>query len=459
METPEGPLRFECPVDFGPCPFSPGPGFSQETLRNPSKQLWLIRAPANFSPDRLDGHAVPLLGSQMLKVPQPNGTRKNYSFQAVPGDLDSAHLLIPSGCQDYLTCAPSFSGLLSICERFGDSGANQPLFPVAARLAPKIPKGLRQRFLPFGGHPQGPVVREVAEEPPRKKKKKKKRELHTVGYMGAPEEPLPSEYKPSPEGASAVPAGDFMAPGEAGGLREGQRIRRHKHRRGEMLPPPAVGTAQQPLPEQGTQLSSSLEGFSQEGLSSGGVTDISLKSRKKRKKQQLKKEAEELLQEPSSLLQQAGLQVACAAEGSSPGAEELLPCPPKKKKKKRRQEEEAEAAAVDLMDIASIKQEAEGGQWDFRGLEGSLGESLPSGRHKKRRKEKVLAEEPLPWEQGAGAALLGPSPVQLDWKDWAEQGPGQEGPGLPGEEGASQKHKKKRKKHKREAAEEESWPA
>lgn len=439
METPEGPPRFECPADFCPCPFSPGPGFSQETLRSPSKQLWLIRAPANFRPESLDGHAVPLLGSQMLKASQPDGTRKVYSFQAVPADLDSAHLLIPSNHQDRLTCAPPFSGLLSVCERFGDPGANQPLFPVEARLAPQIPAGLKQRFLPFGGHPQ---VREVAEEPPRKKKKKK-RGLHTLGYLGAPEEPLSPQHKPH----STVPAEVFVAPAEAGGLQEERRSRKHRHR--EVPPAPAVGTAPQLLPEQGLQPSSSLEGSSQESLS-GGVTDTSHGSRKKRKKEKpQKEEAEGWLPEPSSLPQQSGLEKTWAAEG-------LLPS--KMKKKKRRQQEEEEAAVASV-DIVSAEQEAEGGQGDFRGpepiLEGSLGESLPTSKHKKKKKkDKVVVEEPE-----AGALLLEPSPVQIDLVDWAEQGPEQLVSGLPGEEGTSQKHKKKKKKHKKEAAEEESWPA
>ncbi|KAJ6663545.1 hypothetical protein lerEdw1_009624 [Lerista edwardsae] len=441
MAAPEGErrsARFECPADFCPCPFSPAPAFSRETLQSPSKQLWLIRAPANFSPESLDGHAVPLLGSETLKVAQPDGTRKVYSIQATLGDLDSAHLLVPAGHQHHLACAPSFSGVLSVCERHGDPSANRLLFPVAARLAPQIPDGLRQRFLPFGGLPSS----RAAEELPRKRRKKKRRELHTVGYLDAPEEPLPPEHKPWPGGASVGPAG------EAGGSRQGERGRRHKQ--GEALPP-ALGAAPQLLPEQGSHLEDSAQG----SLCSGAATDPGLRSRKKRKRQQLlKEEAQELPLEPSALPQQPAPEEPCfrespqadgAAEGSGPGAEGLAHCRPRKKKKKRRREEEEEArATVASVDAASARQEAESGQWDSAGL--------AEGRHKKRKKEKVVLEEqPLLWEQGAEAEVLGPSPVLQDAGGWAEQGPG-----LPSEEGTGQKHKKKKKKkHKREAAEEE----
>ncbi|KAJ7304362.1 hypothetical protein JRQ81_011914 [Phrynocephalus forsythii] len=46
-----GPPRFECPEDFTAISFAPGPPFSPEMLQDPTKQLLLIRAPANFSPE------------------------------------------------------------------------------------------------------------------------------------------------------------------------------------------------------------------------------------------------------------------------------------------------------------------------------------------------------------------------------------------------------------------------
>ena len=41
---------------------------------------------------------------------------------------------------------PNFSGLLTVCESYGDKSVNQPLQVIPAAPAPSIPPGLRHRF-------------------------------------------------------------------------------------------------------------------------------------------------------------------------------------------------------------------------------------------------------------------------------------------------------------------------
>ncbi|XP_042653234.1 DNA-directed RNA polymerase I subunit RPA34 isoform X2 [Tyto alba] len=47
----EGPMRFRCPPEFEAVTPSPLPGLRGEALEGPSTELWLIRAPADFSPE------------------------------------------------------------------------------------------------------------------------------------------------------------------------------------------------------------------------------------------------------------------------------------------------------------------------------------------------------------------------------------------------------------------------
>ncbi|XP_065276764.1 DNA-directed RNA polymerase I subunit RPA34 [Emys orbicularis] len=169
--------RFQCPPDFSPSPFAP------EELRGPSKELWLIRAPADFSPDSLDGCAVPLVGFQTLKT-RSDGTQRVFDIHSALEEPGSPYLLVSSTRSGQLSCAASFHGCMRICERFGDPSSRSPGQAVAARPAPQVPEGLRQRFLPFGGSPKQQCPEAATSTPAtevlgsaRKKKKKKKKRV------------------------------------------------------------------------------------------------------------------------------------------------------------------------------------------------------------------------------------------------------------------------------------------
>ncbi|KAG6921783.1 CD3E antigen, epsilon polypeptide associated protein, partial [Chelydra serpentina] len=96
----EGLPRFQCPPDFSPSPFA------SEELRGPSKELWLIRAPADFSPDSLDGCAVPLVGFQTLKT-KFDGTPRVFDIHSALEEPGSPYLLVSSTRSGQLSCAAS----------------------------------------------------------------------------------------------------------------------------------------------------------------------------------------------------------------------------------------------------------------------------------------------------------------------------------------------------------------
>ncbi|XP_067412646.1 DNA-directed RNA polymerase I subunit RPA34 [Emydura macquarii macquarii] len=214
-QAPEGLPRFQCPPDFCRSPFAP------EVLQGPSKELWLIRAPADFSPESLDGRAVPLVGFQTLKM-KLGGTRRLFDVHGALREPGSPHLLVSSARSGQLSCAASFHGCMSICERFGDPSSGSPPQAVTARPAPQVMEGLKQRFLPFGGSPKCRCPEEAAMSSPatdtqaglgpaRKKKKKRVKE--------EPRE-LPVSIKQEPPGGwESSDPGPQPPAGEDDGLR------------------------------------------------------------------------------------------------------------------------------------------------------------------------------------------------------------------------------------------------
>uniref|UniRef100_A0ABM5ESK9 DNA-directed RNA polymerase I subunit RPA34 isoform X1 n=1 Tax=Pogona vitticeps TaxID=103695 RepID=A0ABM5ESK9_9SAUR len=472
--APEAAPRFECPGDFSAVPFAPGPPFSPEMLQDPTKQLLLIRAPANFSPESLNGHLVPLSGLQTLKVQQPDRTYKLYGIQATPGESSScARLLAPSDHRGQIGCAPPFAGSLSVWERFGDPSANQILLPVANRLAPQIPEGLKQRFLPFGGQlkrPLPPSRTRDAETPPRKKKKKKKRQLYTMGYLGDPEEQQP------PVGRDLEASfGESTAPLEGGTSHqreEEQQEKRTVAEGGEVL---GLSGAVEELPEQETQASSSWVASSQDSFFSGEAEELSHRIKKKKKK----KHKEEVVENKDPLpdLNSANRQsedepqrqgqLEPQAEGNGdPGVEGLVQH--KHKKKKKHQEDAVPAQA----DLSSPKEEAGRDPWEGSGLgnvvdgsldlseEGPRGE-LPGHKSKKKKKKKEKVEEgkqqQQPLGQEAGPVLLELIAVKQEQTGWDElDAASGEGIGRTDSlelslEVPVQKHKKKKKKKEQES--------
>ena len=153
---------------------------------------------------------VPLSGLKSLKVPtgaKTGSKHQIYSLLASPHGTSGLRLLTSTKKSSHdVVFGPAFSGLLNVCETYGDSSANQAPQVIPAAPAPSIPPGLKQRFQPFGsrtptltcvaeseadGATFGPssatlqplVVKrpagetwQVEDEEGRKKKKKKKKE-------------------------------------------------------------------------------------------------------------------------------------------------------------------------------------------------------------------------------------------------------------------------------------------
>ncbi|XP_074873949.1 DNA-directed RNA polymerase I subunit RPA34 [Carettochelys insculpta] len=230
--------RFQCPPDFSHSPFAP------EALRDPSKELWLIRAPADFSPGSLDGRSVPLVGFQMLKT-KLDGMRRVFDVHSALEESGSPYLLVSSACSGQHSSTASFHGCMRICERFGVPSGRSPSQPIAARPAPQVPEGLRQRFLPFGGTPKRQCPEGAATPMPaadmqgelgsvRKKKRVKEEpvELLVSIKQEPPEEPwVWGSSNPGPE----PPRGEDGLSGAEGstlehlGPRHKKKKKKHKH--------------------------------------------------------------------------------------------------------------------------------------------------------------------------------------------------------------------------------------
>lgn len=111
---------------------------------------------------------MPLSGLQTLKVPTAAGGAKTGSDQQIYSILASTHgtselhlLTTNNHPSDGMVVSPTFSGLLNVCESYGDSSANQAPQVIPAGPAPSIPPGLKQRFHPFGS--KTPTLTCVAE--------------------------------------------------------------------------------------------------------------------------------------------------------------------------------------------------------------------------------------------------------------------------------------------------------
>lgn len=111
---------------------------------------------------------VPLSGLQTLKVPAAAGGAKTGSGHQIYSVLGSTHgtseLCLLTGdkrSSDGVVFGPAFSGLLNVCENYGDSSTNQAPQVIPAAPAPSIPPGLKQRFHPFGS--KTPTLTCVAE--------------------------------------------------------------------------------------------------------------------------------------------------------------------------------------------------------------------------------------------------------------------------------------------------------
>ncbi|XP_015262521.1 PREDICTED: DNA-directed RNA polymerase I subunit RPA34 [Gekko japonicus] len=496
MEAPAGPPRFKCPPDFSASPFIPGPPFSQEALQDPAKELWLIRAPANFSPESLNGHSVPLLGFQMLKAPQPGGTEKIFHVQTALEHLGGAHLLLHSGQGGRLACSPPFGGSLNVCERHGDLGGNQPLFPVAARPAPRIPAGLRQSFLPFGSNPESAPLPGAVEEPPRKKKKKMKKQ-HRLGEeedrpplfgmplgetTGAGETEAGGPHEVHGVGSqpgSAAVAQNSVLPAEPEDLAPLSKKKKKKRKEERERKEETAGEAETGQrhedgaapPATDPQLSSAAD--AQNGLLSGEAEDLAPLSKKKKKKRKEERERkEEVGEEAASATRQheeggvaggalgpeAPLTSAAFAHDGLLSGEAEAAGPGSKKKKKKKREEDGERKEETRGEAASPHQAdgtapwAVGSQPDPAAvgqdglLSGEAEDPAPLSKKKKRGEGGELGGETEatqpPREEGAAPRGISPQPHA---EPVAQEGP------LSGRvEDPSPRRQKKKKKRRDE---------
>ncbi|XP_068766225.1 DNA-directed RNA polymerase I subunit RPA34 [Struthio camelus] len=174
----EEPRRFQCPPGFAAVPPAPPPGLWREALGRPGTELWLIRAPADFQPESLEGCAVPLGGCGRLR-----GAERRYGLRGTPGRAGSAHLLAPCAPSGRLACAPALRGALTISESFG---------------------GLHDVPIP-----------EPEPEPSRKEKKKKKKERVKEEPPEPPEVLTPVKAEPGAERERGTPLLSWPTPREA----------------------------------------------------------------------------------------------------------------------------------------------------------------------------------------------------------------------------------------------------
>ncbi|XP_073339915.1 DNA-directed RNA polymerase I subunit RPA34 [Pagrus major] len=156
-ESDKKSTRYQCPADFVSFSHKPCSSTLTESLKNNHSELWLIKAPASFNPECFSGIKVPLSGLQTLKVPAAAGRAQTGSGQQIYSILGSTHgtselclLTADKQSSDGVVFGPTFSGLLNVCENYGDSSTNQAPQVIPAAPAPSIPPGLKQRFHPFG---------------------------------------------------------------------------------------------------------------------------------------------------------------------------------------------------------------------------------------------------------------------------------------------------------------------
>ncbi|GAB0206240.1 DNA-directed RNA polymerase I subunit RPA34-like [Grus japonensis] len=196
----EGPVRFRCPPEFEAVAPSPLP---RGSLGSPSTKLWLIRAPADFHPESLEGRTVPLDGCGQLQ-PDGDGDARLYGVRAVPGGAGSTLLLVSDSPAGPLACAPPLYGSLVITERFGP------------------PPGI-------------PVTVPTPDVPPAKRKKKKKKKKTTTEPLEVPEVSTPGRAAPGEEGerGPGPPQDVALAPGELEVPKKKKKKKKHKRERPE----------------------------------------------------------------------------------------------------------------------------------------------------------------------------------------------------------------------------------
>ncbi|KAM9321935.1 DNA-directed RNA polymerase I subunit RPA34 [Gastrophryne carolinensis] len=168
--------RFQCPLSFAPVA-----EFGGAVTSEPDTEIWLIKAPVDFTAESFSSHRLPLSGYKKQKV-KSDGVRRIYHVLATPL-ADSAHRAFlhaqGEGSEERLVCAPPLQGVITVAEAYGDQNT---LHAIPDRPPLAVPAGLKQRYQPFGGRPprsasqsEAPESIGQSEESGKKKKKKAKK--------------------------------------------------------------------------------------------------------------------------------------------------------------------------------------------------------------------------------------------------------------------------------------------
>ncbi|XP_020381057.1 CD3e molecule, epsilon associated protein [Rhincodon typus] len=147
---PPGPskaIKFQCPLEFTPCPRTTFCDLVPEKVNDPSTELWLIKAPIDFDPQSFSGRKIPLVGFQTLK--SKTCKDKLYNVFGTPRAGGGVCLVLPSATES----CPPFAGSITIGESWEDTGGNDEPHSIPTSPAPSIPPGLKLRFQPFGAAP------------------------------------------------------------------------------------------------------------------------------------------------------------------------------------------------------------------------------------------------------------------------------------------------------------------
>ncbi|XP_072885463.1 DNA-directed RNA polymerase I subunit RPA34 isoform X2 [Hemitrygon akajei] len=155
---------FQSPPEFQACPHAAPRG-----IGDPSSELWLIKAPADFEPRSFSGKKVPLVGFQSLRSKICED--KVYNVFATMGGAGDVCLILPSEAGGKMESCSEFAGCLTIDENWeGAAGGSEPS-SIPTSPAPSVPPGLKLRFQPFGVGPPGWSPRQRQPAPKRRKKR------------------------------------------------------------------------------------------------------------------------------------------------------------------------------------------------------------------------------------------------------------------------------------------------
>ncbi|XP_063794517.1 DNA-directed RNA polymerase I subunit RPA34-like isoform X2 [Pseudophryne corroboree] len=171
---------FQCPSNFVPVAECRG-----SVKSDTDTEVWLIKAPSDFTPESFSSHRLPLSGYKMQKM-KVNSVKKYYHVMSshCSDSPFRALLCSPEPSAGSLVCAPPFQGIITLAEAHGDHTA---LNSIPDRPPLLIPQGLKQRYRPFGATAPRAVPDNVGQSQwsgsTKKKKKAKKRKQEGLLLM------------------------------------------------------------------------------------------------------------------------------------------------------------------------------------------------------------------------------------------------------------------------------------